>query len=286
MLCPYRAELTLAPDPGLPFDVNRVARTCARDYLAAMATDRSERPMRDPDQDPRTVPAPIDPMAYYFQDILLLNRPDAVRLYLIRHGQSGNNEARLVGGPAVFDPPLTPVGEEQARRVGERLAREKVDAVYASPLQRAYNTGAAVAERLGLTVQVLDDLQEINEPLRGTTRNPEDELPSGMTHEEMKRRFEEDPTWDNLPGAEKSADFRARIVRAIDQIIADNPGKKVAIACHGGVIQSYVGEILGLRSDFPFYCFNASITSIRAAGERRSLWRLNDLAHLDGMRMT
>jgi probable phosphoglycerate mutase len=242
--------------------------------------------MRDPDRNPQTVPAPIDPMAYYFQDILLLNHPHAVRIYLVRHGQSGNNEARTVGGPSIFDPPLTPVGEEQARRVGERLARDRVDAVYASPLQRAYNTGAEVAKRLGLEVQVLDDLQEINEPMRGTTQNPEDALPPGMTHDEMKRKFEEDPTWDNLPGAEPSAAFRARIVRAMDRIIADNPGKKVAVACHGGVIQSYVGEILGLRSDFPFYCFNASITSIRAAGDRRVIWRLNDLAHLDGMRMT
>jgi broad specificity phosphatase PhoE len=242
--------------------------------------------MRDPDRDPRTVPAPIDPMAYYFQDILLLNKPDAVRLYLIRHGQSGNNEARTVGGPSVFDPPLTPVGEEQARRVGERLARERVHAVYASPLQRAYNTGAEIAKRLNLEVQVLDDLQEINEPMRGTEQNPEDILPAGLTHDDVKRRFEEDPTWDNLPGSEKSAAFRQRIVRAIDTIIADNPGKKVAVACHGGVIQSYVAEILGLKSDFPVYSFNASITSIRAHGTRRVIWRLNDLAHLDGMRMT
>ncbi|HEY8173341.1 MAG TPA: histidine phosphatase family protein [Dehalococcoidia bacterium] len=242
--------------------------------------------MRDPDRNPKTAPAPIDPMAYYFQDILLLNKPEAVRLYLIRHGQSGNNEARTVGAPSVFDPPLTAAGEEQARRVGERLARERVDAVYASPLQRAYNTGAEVAKRLNLEVQVIDDLQEINEPLRGTEQNPEDILPPGMTHDEIKRRFEENPTWDNLPGNEKSAAFRARIVGAMDQIIADNPGKKVAVACHGGVIQSYVAHILGLTSDFPIYSFNASITSIRAHGDRRVIWRLNDLAHLDGMRMT
>ena len=55
--------------------------------------------MTDADQNPKTVPAPIDPMAYYFQDILLLSKRDAVRLYLIRHGQSASNQAR-VGGPA------------------------------------------------------------------------------------------------------------------------------------------------------------------------------------------
>lgn len=244
--------------------------------------------MRDPDANPKTVPAPIDPMAYYFQDILLLNNPNAVRLYLIRHGESASNAARREGKPADFDPPLTDVGWKQAERVGERLAREKVDAVYASPLQRAYNTGNEVAKRLGLTVKVIDDLQEINEPLRqaADSGDVELDLPPGMSHDDMKARFEADPIWDNLPGSEKSEHFRKRIVGAIDQIIAECPGQKVAVACHGGVIQSYVGHVLGLRTDFAIYAFNASITSIRAAGDRRVIWRVNDLAHLDGMRMT
>jgi broad specificity phosphatase PhoE len=242
--------------------------------------------MKDPDRRPSTVPAPIDPMAYYFQDILLLNHPEAVRLYLIRHGQSGGNVARQEGRLAEFDPPLTPVGEEQARRLGERMAQYGVDAVYSSPLQRAYNTGLEIARRTGHQITVIDDLQEINEPLKGEPVNPRQPLPAGVTHADIKRRFEADPTWDNLPGAEASAPFRRRIVGAIDRIIAENPGKKVAVTCHGGVIQSYVAHILGLRTDFPVYSFNASITSIRAQGDRRVIWRLNDLAHLDGMRMT
>ncbi|MDE3094965.1 MAG: histidine phosphatase family protein [Chloroflexota bacterium] len=243
--------------------------------------------MRDPDRNPATQPAPIDPMAYYFQDVLLLNRPDAVRLYLIRHGQSGGNAAREAGRTVEYDPPLTAVGEEQARRLGERMAQYGVDAIYSSPLQRAYHTGLAIARLTGHTITVLDDLQEINEPARRAGTDVETApLPDGVTHQEIKRKFEQEPTWDNLPGSESSRDFRGRIVRAIDRIIEDNPGKKVAVACHGGVIQSYVAEILGLKSDFPFYCFNASITSVRAGGARRVLWRLNDLAHLDGMRMT
>lgn len=242
--------------------------------------------MRDPDRNLNTVPAPIDPMAYYFQDVLLLNRPDAVRLYLIRHGQSGGNVARVEGRLSEYDPPLTPVGEEQARRLGERMAAYGVDAIYSSPLTRAYDTGAAIARITGHEIIVVDDLQEINEPLKEQPRDPQQPLPPGVTHDDIKAKFEQEPTWDNLPGSEPSRHFRERISRAIDQIVADNPGRKVAVTCHGGVIQSYVGMILGLRTDFPFYAFNASITSIRALGDRRVLWRLNDLAHLDGMKMT
>lgn len=249
------------------------------DYLSRMST------MRDPDRDPRTKPAPIDPMAYYFQDLLLLNQPNAVRLYLIRHGQSGGNVAREEGRIVEYDPPLTPVGEEQARRLGERMASYGVDAVYSSPLQRAYRTGLAIAERTGHEITVLDDLQEINEPLKEEPRTPQ-ALPDGVTYEMLKARFEQDPTWDTLAGGESSANFRARISGAIERIVAENPGKRVAITCHGGVIQTYVAIVLGLTTDFPFYAFNASVTSIRAHRDRRVLWRLNDLAHLDGMRMT
>ena len=242
--------------------------------------------MRDADQNPATQPAPIDPMAYYFQDVLLLNKPDATRLYLIRHGQSGGNVAREEGRPGEYDPPLTPVGEEQARRLGERMAAYGVDVIYSSPLQRAYNTGLAIARHTGHEIIVVDDLQEINEPLKDVPADARQPLPDGVTHRDIKAKFEQDPVWDNLPGSEGSMHFRERITSAIDGIVADNPGRKVAVTCHGGVIQSYVGIILGLRTDFPFYCFNASITSIRAHGERRVIWRMNDLGHLDGMRMT
>jgi broad specificity phosphatase PhoE len=242
--------------------------------------------MQDPDRNPQTVPAPIDPMAYYFQDVLLLNKKDAVRLYLIRHGQSESNQARVEGRAGEHDPPLTRVGEEQARRLGERMAAYGVDAIYTSPLQRAYNTGAAIAKITGHTISVIDDLQEINEPMKGTMGPDPRVLPDGVSHEDIKAKFEQNPRWDNLPGSERSAHFRARIVRAIDTVIAENPGRKVAVACHGGVIQSYVAHILGLETDFPFYAFNASITSVRAWKDRRALWRLNDLGHLDGMRMT
>jgi len=242
--------------------------------------------VNDPDRNPRTVPAPIDPMAYYFEDVLLLSKKDAVRLYLIRHGQSASNQARVEGRLGEFDPPLTEVGREQAERVGERMAAYGVDAIYASPLQRAYNTALPIARRLGLEVKVLDDLQEINEPMREGSVDPNANRETA-DHAAIKARFEREPTWDNLPGGESSAHFRERIGRAIAQIVEECPGKKVAVACHGGVIQTYVAMVLGLeKNDFPFYAFNASITSVRAWRDKRAIWRVNDLAHLEGVRLT
>jgi broad specificity phosphatase PhoE len=225
-------------------------------------------------------------MAYYFQDVLLLSKRDAARLYLIRHGQSENNQARVEGRLGTYDPPLTKVGEMQAERVGERMAAYGVDAIYASPLKRAYDTAAPIARRTNHEIRVIEDLQEINEPTKEGSIDPNLDRET-VDHKAIKARFELEPTWDNLPGGESSAHFRDRIARAIAQIVEECPGKKVAIACHGGVIQTYVAIVMGLaKNDFPFYAFNASITSVRAWQDRRALWRLNDLAHLEGVQMT
>jgi probable phosphoglycerate mutase len=223
-----------------------------------------------------------DPNAYYFQDVLLINRPDAVRLYLIRHGQAGNNVPLGDSELPEPDPPLTEQGRDQARRLGERMAAYGVDVVYSSPLRRAFETGMEIAGRIGQEIEILPDLREIDEVIEGQVRSAPRVMEQTLSHRDIKERFERDPIWDNLPGAESSRHFRDRIARAINAIVETNAGRRVAVTCHGGVIQSYVAEILGLRTDFPFYCFNASVTSIRARGDRRVLWRLNDVAHLEG----
>jgi len=57
----------------------------------------------------------------------------------------------------------------------------------------------------------------------------------------------------------------------------------VVVVAHAAVIQTYVSHILGVERDFVLYAFNAGITSIRAKGDRRVIWRLSDVAHLDGL---
>jgi broad specificity phosphatase PhoE len=55
------------------------------------------------------------------------------------------------------------------------------------------------------------------------------------------------------------------------------------LVSHAGFIQTFVSLALGLDRDFVFYPFNASVTSVRAKDGRFVLWRLNDIAHLDGL---
>lgn len=216
---------------------------------------------------------PREPLAYYFRDLLLAGEPQATRLYLVRHAQSVGNTSPHWHP----DPPLTELGREQARLIGERLARQGIDAIFSSPLRRASETARAMAEASGLPVTLVDDLREIEV-------GPAETDAARVALEEREaihRLLAKNPSWDAFPDSEGSGPFRARISRAIDGIVRECPGRRVAVVTHGGVIQTYVSIILGLAGDIYFYPFNAGITSIRALDDRRVLWRLNDIAHLD-----
>ncbi len=218
---------------------------------------------------------PGDPINAYFRDVLLIGG-DATRLYLVRHAQSqGNTGEDLTTG----DPDLTDVGWEQARRLGERMKRQRADVIYASPLRRTQQTALAMAEMAGLDVTPKADLREV-------TLGPPDSDIRELTPEgqaKVAARIISEGTWDAFPGSEGSAAARQRITGVMDEIVGAHPGQRVVVVAHAAFIQTYVSLVLDVPRDFVFYPFNASITSVRAQGDRRVLWRLNDIAHLEGM---
>jgi broad specificity phosphatase PhoE len=86
--------------------------------------------------------------------------------------------------------------------------------------------------------------------------------------------------WDVYPHSESSYDFKKRAINAIEAAIARNAGERIAVVCHGGVINAYVGHIIGSRYDMFFRPAHASV-SIVASGEGRRILRfLNDTHHL------
>lgn len=81
-------------------------------------------------------------------------------VYLARHGQTEWNLAGRKQGR--LDSPLTDRGVHQVQRNAQLTSREPVDAIFASPLERARTSAEAFATALGLTVQLLDDLSEVD----------------------------------------------------------------------------------------------------------------------------
>src|SRR6185437_6508955 len=89
--------------------------------------------------------------------------PGATDLLIVRHGESA--PARLdMPAPKVdghSDPELAPEGRTQAQRLADRLAHEKIDAIYITTLRRTAETAAPLAERLAIEPIVEADLREV-----------------------------------------------------------------------------------------------------------------------------
>ena len=218
-------------------------------------------------------------------DPFLLKQKDAAELYIIRHADAIPDADEIIPSGVYNDLPLSKIGREQAQALTERLSKASFDALYCSPLRRCLQTAAPLAVHFGLTPTVIDDLKEIR--LGEVLPLPKDgqdlEALSQTLWErqhEIVRKAGESGSWDSVPDSEPSKAFRKRVVETIDSIAGNHAGERVLIFAHGGVVNAYVAEVLGLERDFFYPAANTSITVIRVAGPHRVLYVLNDIAHI------
>jgi broad specificity phosphatase PhoE len=216
-----------------------------------------------------------------FDQAFLTGVEGVTELTFVRHGEQLVNDARQGPVGEWIDPPLSERGVQQARLVGERFSTDMVDVVYASPLKRAFDTGYQIARHHRLQPIVIDDLREV-EVFRDVPAGERvqdflgHDLLAGI-HERMLRERK----WDVYPYSESSFGFRKRTVNAIEAIIAANEGKRVVVACHGGVINAYVAHIIGTEMDMFFRPAHTSVSVVYAGnGGVRALQSLNDVTHL------
>jgi broad specificity phosphatase PhoE len=190
----------------------------------------------------------------------------------------GNFENRLQG-QADYD--LTDLGRQQAKRTADRLHAMGTRAVYTSHLLRAQATAQAIADRLGLTPIVT---QEIAEYHFGEM--------SGATYSEVREKFgtAANPAERTYPGEEGRDVFFARVTNAVFRIADEHPEDTVAIVSHGGPIALFCQHVLGLpyKRPMPFSIDNCSLNVVdvqpNQSRERKlRLVRLNDICHLDGL---
>ena len=198
-----------------------------------------------------------------------------MQLVLIRHGLPERVE-RTDGAPA--DPPLCPAGRDQAERVGAWLREERFDRIYSSPLRRALETAEPLAGFVGLEVEPLAAVAEMDAA-----------SPTYVPLDELKRT--DYAAWraavdGGLVAEVDVPHFLATVRAGLEQVIADNPGRRVAVACHAGVINAWAGHVLGLERGEDFLFFEPQYTSVNrffaASGGERSIGSLNETAHLRG----
>ncbi len=213
-----------------------------------------------------------------FSQVPYQGPPGSTELYLVRHGASADSiegeEFELVEGQG--DPPLSPIGREQAALVAERLSRLAFDALYVTTLRRTVETAAPFVALTGLAPEVEPDLREVflGEWEGGQFRQKmadADPMAMQMLTEER---------WDVVPGAEKSVEFSTRIRGAIERIATAHPGARVVAFSHGAAIGEALAQATGSRPFAFLTSDNTAIARLVLTPERWILCGFNDTAHL------
>ncbi|MFJ4297046.1 histidine phosphatase family protein [Curtobacterium sp. SP.BCp] len=174
-------------------------------------------------------------------------------LSLVRHGETDWNRQRRIQGST--DIPLNDVGRDQAAGAAELLARRAFDAVVASPLSRARETGSIIAARLGLAAP--DTYSGLAERSYGAAE--------GLTDVEIRARWPH----DDVPGRESRSALLARVTEQLGEIAIRYDGASVVVATHGAVIRSVVNAAApGTADRHSTPIRNGSIHSFRWDPER------------------
>ncbi|MFQ5690858.1 MAG: histidine phosphatase family protein [Gemmatimonadota bacterium] len=138
--------------------------------------------------------------------------PETPLLYLVRHGQTDSNVARVYSG--WNDDSLNETGRSQVHALATRLAPEGVERIFASPVRRAVETAQSLARRLGATVRTVHDLHEIEiGPWKGLG---EEEI--ARLRPDEYRRWRQHPERFHLEGRESLTALQERALGAVDRI--------------------------------------------------------------------
>jgi probable phosphoglycerate mutase len=205
---------------------------------------------------------------------------DATEVLLVRHGASQDavpgEPFEMIEGHS--NPPLSEIGQQQARLVGARLARNPPDALFTTILQRTAQTAAPLVETTGLQPTVIPELAEVR---LGEWEGGELRVRTAHGDPLVATIFEQQ-RWDVIPGAESAEAFEERVRAGLLRVVElTGPGKVAAAVVHGGVI----GELARQATKAPRLAFvhaeNTSISRLVVFGDGRWLLRsFNDTAHL------
>ncbi|WP_225730411.1 MULTISPECIES: histidine phosphatase family protein [unclassified Nocardia] len=193
-----------------------------------------------------------------------------MQLILVRHAQP----LRTVVADGIADPELAPIGLEQAERVPAALSQHRIRRVVASPQRRAAATAAPLAAKLGLGVEIVDDLAEYDR-----------DLPAYIPIEDAKTEFRavyERIKSGHLPEQIDAPAFIGRVLGAVAELAANTePADTVVVFAHGGVINVLLQDVLSLARPLTFPIDYCSITRILFSRTgRRTAATINENGHV------
>lgn len=198
-----------------------------------------------------------------------------MRMILCRHGQTEDNiQGRIQGQKDVA---LNERGRVQAGLLSRRLAGERFDAIYASPLRRAWETAQMVAEPHGMEILPHDCLKEAAYGVW-----------EGMTWDQVRRKYplafaEWAVDRDRVPdGAETPHQLSNRAHQFLGEVRRKHRDHRVLVMTHGGPLRMLLCIGFGMDPDksHDMAIDNTAISELTFAPSGAILRRHNDTAHL------
>lgn len=198
-------------------------------------------------------------------------------VYLIRHAETDGNRYRRCHGH--YDSTITPRGYRQIAALAKRFESERIDAVYSSDLTRTRTTALAVTRTHGLPLHTTAELREVG------VGEWEDKTWTWLAHFDRERlvAFNTDAGNWHVPGGEDMAQVRARMLCALNDIVAAHPDETVAVFSHGMALRLLIGTLQGLslaEIDKTPHGENTAVTKVIADESGLHIdWR-DDASHL------
>lgn len=200
-----------------------------------------------------------------------------MRLYLVRHGETTwNLESRYQGHT---DVELSDKGLYQGELLGKKMAKVKLDAIYASDLSRAYQTAQCVAKHHQLAVN--------KDPLMRELHFGEWE---GLTYKEIKEKYGDlahqwfyNPVDLQIPKGEHFRDLATRAKNVVDKLLDEHQDEHILVVSHGGTIRTIICNLLeiDLKKMWAIKQDNTAVNIIDFYDRKPIIALLNDTSHLE-----
>jgi len=201
-----------------------------------------------------------------------------VKIYLIRHGRTKDNEEkRFVGWQ---DTDLSEEGCLQAEKLALRFQDKKIGALYSSDLLRAIKTAEILGKKQGIKPRKSNMLREIN---FGEWE--------GLTYEEIMHSYKKEaqkwlknPLLYSPPGGESLLQVYARMEKFLNSLSPpENNDEAIVLVSHGGAILSVLHKYLGLRKEdiWKIKIKNTAISLLQKKGALFEVVFFNDVRHIE-----
>jgi broad specificity phosphatase PhoE len=203
----------------------------------------------------------------------------ALRLFLLRHGQTALSRANMFCGRRL-DPDLTPEGLAMAEAFGQVYRDTDWRGIYSSPLTRAVATATPLARAVGLPIQQREELAELDYGRWDGLTTEEVAVRFHIEHE----RWTADPAWNPPTGGETAVQLAQRMTRAIEEIDATHEDGNILVVSHKASIRVALCALLGVdvgRFRYRFGCPVGSVSIVEFGDHGPLAEAVADRSHLD-----